>query len=109
LASKSSVSLEWWRYYSPVNNVIIVTGGSRGIGAATAKLAAERGYAVCVNYRKRAAEASCPYSAAGGGAGRRRDVASGRRLRRSFATCAKGSLAGWSTTPASSKECGRTD
>lgn len=30
--------------------VIIVTGGGRGIGAATAKLAAERGYAVCVNY-----------------------------------------------------------
>lgn len=35
-----------------VNNVLIVTGGSRGIGAATALLAAERGYAVCVNYRK---------------------------------------------------------
>ena len=31
--------------------VIIVTGGSRGIGAATAKLAAARGYAVCVNYQ----------------------------------------------------------
>ena len=31
--------------------VIIVTGASRGIGAATAKLAAARGYAVCVNYR----------------------------------------------------------
>ena len=31
--------------------VLIVTGGSRGIGAATARLAAERGYAVCVNYR----------------------------------------------------------
>jgi NAD(P)-dependent dehydrogenase (short-subunit alcohol dehydrogenase family) len=30
--------------------VIIVTGSSRGIGAATAKLAAARGYAVCVNY-----------------------------------------------------------
>ena len=30
---------------------MIVTGGSRGIGAATARLAAERGYAVCVNYR----------------------------------------------------------
>ena len=29
---------------------MIVTGGSRGIGAATARLAAERGYAVCVNY-----------------------------------------------------------
>jgi NAD(P)-dependent dehydrogenase (short-subunit alcohol dehydrogenase family) len=29
---------------------LLVTGGSRGIGAATARLAAERGYAVCVNY-----------------------------------------------------------
>jgi len=40
-----------------VNNVLIVTGGSRGIGAATALLAAERGYAVCVNYRKNRAAA----------------------------------------------------
>ncbi len=31
---------------------LIVTGGSRGIGAATARLAAQRGYAVCVNYRQ---------------------------------------------------------
>ena len=31
---------------------MIVTGGSRGIGAATVRLAATRGYAVCVNYRK---------------------------------------------------------
>jgi NAD(P)-dependent dehydrogenase (short-subunit alcohol dehydrogenase family) len=30
--------------------VMIVTGGSRGIGAATARLAAKRGYRVCVNY-----------------------------------------------------------
>jgi NAD(P)-dependent dehydrogenase (short-subunit alcohol dehydrogenase family) len=30
---------------------MIVTGGSRGIGAATAKLAASRGYTVCINYR----------------------------------------------------------
>jgi NAD(P)-dependent dehydrogenase (short-subunit alcohol dehydrogenase family) len=30
--------------------VLIVTGGSRGIGAATARLAAQRGYSVCVNY-----------------------------------------------------------
>jgi NAD(P)-dependent dehydrogenase (short-subunit alcohol dehydrogenase family) len=29
---------------------MIITGGSRGIGAATALLAAQRGYAVCVNY-----------------------------------------------------------
>jgi len=31
--------------------VMIITGGSRGIGAATAKLAASRGYAVCVNFQ----------------------------------------------------------
>ncbi|HEV3140152.1 MAG TPA: SDR family oxidoreductase [Vicinamibacterales bacterium] len=31
-------------------NVALVTGASRGIGAETAKLAAARGYAVCVNY-----------------------------------------------------------
>jgi NAD(P)-dependent dehydrogenase (short-subunit alcohol dehydrogenase family) len=39
--------------------VAIVTGASRGIGAATARLAAVRGYAVCVNYhvRRDAAEA----------------------------------------------------
>jgi NAD(P)-dependent dehydrogenase (short-subunit alcohol dehydrogenase family) len=30
--------------------VVIVTGGGRGIGAATSRLAAERGYAVCVNF-----------------------------------------------------------
>jgi NAD(P)-dependent dehydrogenase (short-subunit alcohol dehydrogenase family) len=30
--------------------VLLVTGGSRGIGAATALLAAQRGYAVAVNY-----------------------------------------------------------
>jgi NAD(P)-dependent dehydrogenase (short-subunit alcohol dehydrogenase family) len=32
------------------NGVLVVTGGSRGIGAATALLAAGRGYAVIVNY-----------------------------------------------------------
>jgi len=30
--------------------MMIVTGGARGIGAATARLAARQGYAVCVNY-----------------------------------------------------------
>jgi NAD(P)-dependent dehydrogenase (short-subunit alcohol dehydrogenase family) len=34
------------------SKVLVVTGGSRGIGAATARLAAESGYAVCVNYRQ---------------------------------------------------------
>lgn len=35
-----------------MSDVMIVTGGSRGIGAATARIAGERGYAVCVNYRQ---------------------------------------------------------
>lgn len=34
-----------------MNHVALVTGGSRGIGAATARLAAERGYAVCITYK----------------------------------------------------------
>ncbi|RVT48191.1 SDR family oxidoreductase [Rheinheimera sediminis] len=33
-----------------MNKVLIITGGSRGIGAATATLAAAQGYQVCVNY-----------------------------------------------------------
>jgi NAD(P)-dependent dehydrogenase (short-subunit alcohol dehydrogenase family) len=48
---------------------IVVTGGGRGIGAATARLAAQRGYAVCVNYRlqREAAEAVVREIEAGGG------------------------------------------
>lgn len=39
-----------------MTGVVLVTGGSRGIGAATALLAARRGFTVCVNYvRNRAA------------------------------------------------------
>ena len=37
--------------------IILITGAARGIGAETARLAAARGYEVCVNYR-RAAEAA---------------------------------------------------
>jgi NAD(P)-dependent dehydrogenase (short-subunit alcohol dehydrogenase family) len=33
-----------------MSGVMLITGGSRGIGAATARLAAERGYSVCINY-----------------------------------------------------------
>src|SRR5579864_1892423 len=33
-------------------DVLIVTGGGRGIGAATARLAASRSYSVCVNYQR---------------------------------------------------------
>ena len=38
-------------------SVAVVTGGSRGIGAATARRAARRGYAVCINYVEREAPA----------------------------------------------------
>jgi NAD(P)-dependent dehydrogenase (short-subunit alcohol dehydrogenase family) len=37
--------------------VVIITGGSRGIGAATARLAAERGYRVVITYRENAGAA----------------------------------------------------
>jgi NAD(P)-dependent dehydrogenase (short-subunit alcohol dehydrogenase family) len=52
-----------------MNRVALITGASRGIGAATARLAAERGYAVCVNYRRnsRAAEDVVAAIRAGGG------------------------------------------
>ncbi|WP_300726596.1 SDR family oxidoreductase [Pseudomonas sp.] len=33
-----------------MDKVIVITGGSRGIGAATALLAAREGYRVCINY-----------------------------------------------------------
>jgi NAD(P)-dependent dehydrogenase (short-subunit alcohol dehydrogenase family) len=47
----------------------IITGASRGIGAACARLAAARGYAVVVNYRhaETAARAICEEITAGGG------------------------------------------
>lgn len=40
-----------------MNRVLLITGGSRGIGAATARLAARRGWAVAVNYAGNAAAA----------------------------------------------------
>jgi NAD(P)-dependent dehydrogenase (short-subunit alcohol dehydrogenase family) len=54
-----------------MSNVLLVTGGSRGIGAATARLAAQRGYTVYLTYRQNqaAAEAVIADIAAGGGQG----------------------------------------
>ncbi len=52
-----------------MSGVAIITGSGRGIGAATAKLAAKRGYAVCVNYLKneeRAAAVVAEIHAGGG-------------------------------------------
>ncbi|GAA2516872.1 SDR family oxidoreductase [Pilimelia columellifera] len=41
-----------------MSNVVVITGAARGIGRATALLAARRGYRVCVNYRDNAAAAA---------------------------------------------------
>lgn len=40
-----------------MSQVLVVTGGASGIGAAAARLAAEQGYSVAINYRTRAAQA----------------------------------------------------
>jgi NAD(P)-dependent dehydrogenase (short-subunit alcohol dehydrogenase family) len=51
-----------------MSRVAVVTGASRGIGAATALLLAQKGFRVVVNYRSSAAEAEQVVAAAGGAA-----------------------------------------
>jgi NAD(P)-dependent dehydrogenase (short-subunit alcohol dehydrogenase family) len=71
--------------------IALITGGSRGIGAATAALAASRGYAVCVNYvanRPAAARIVGAIREAGGTAvAVQADVALDDDVRRLFASC----------------------
>ena len=52
-----------------MTKIVLVTGSGRGIGAATALLAAKRGYAVCINYisREERARAVADEIRAGGG------------------------------------------
>ena len=74
-----------------MSQVIVVTGGSRGIGAATARLAAERGYDVCINYKSDTAAADAvvaAIAAAGQSAiSVQGDVASDQDVVRLFETC----------------------
>jgi len=74
-----------------MSGIVVVTGGSRGIGAATATLAAVAGYAVCVNYRANAAAADrvvAGIAAAGGRAiAVQADVAIEADVVRLFDTC----------------------
>ena len=37
-----------------MRDIVLITGGGRGIGAATARLAAARGYDVVINYKSNA-------------------------------------------------------
>ena len=71
--------------------VLLITGASRGIGAETAKLAAARGYAVCVNYRSNAAAAAQVVSTIEAAGGRaiavQADVAVEADVLQLFATC----------------------
>lgn len=51
------------------NEAILITGASRGIGAATARLAAAKGYTICLNYRANetaAREVAASIESAGG-------------------------------------------
>ena len=70
--------------------VLLVTGASRGIGAATARLAAQRGYAVAVNYTSNAEAADSVVRAIRAGGGRaiavRCDVAVEEQVLAMFAT-----------------------
>jgi len=74
-----------------MNDVVLITGGGRGIGAATAELAARRGYDVFLNYRSNH-EAAAAVAARVRDAGRRcvtlaGDVASERDVVMMFETC----------------------
>ena len=74
-----------------MSDVVLVTGGSRGIGAATARLAAAAGYDVCINYHADDAAAGAVVDAVIA-AGRRclaikGDVADEASVVNLFATC----------------------
>jgi len=73
-----------------MGKIMVVTGGGRGIGAATALLAAEQGYAVCVNYRRNRAAAEAVVNKINRAGGRAlavaADVAEEAEVFRLFAT-----------------------
>ncbi|MFF4821063.1 SDR family oxidoreductase [Kitasatospora sp. NPDC001309] len=72
------------------DGVLLVTGAGRGIGAATALLAARRGYRVCVNYRADEASAAAVVDAVRADGGTaiavRADVGRSAEVERLFAT-----------------------
>lgn len=79
--------LDW----QAMSKVLLITGASRGIGAATARLAARRGFSVCVNYRRRVEEAKQVVAEVEAGGGRaiavQADVSVESDVVRLFETC----------------------
>lgn len=73
-----------------MNKVIVITGGGRGIGAATALLAGKQDYAVCVNYLHNRAAADLVVEAIERGGGKAiavaADIAIEAEVRRLFQT-----------------------
>ena len=73
-----------------MTGILLITGGARGIGAATARLAAERGYAVAVNYERAREHAEALVGAIEGAGGRaiavQADVAQEDQVARMFRT-----------------------
>lgn len=71
-----------------MSRIVLITGSSRGIGAATAILAAQRGWAVCVNYVSKADRAEQVVSAIRSGGGKaiavQADTANERDVKRLF-------------------------
>jgi NAD(P)-dependent dehydrogenase (short-subunit alcohol dehydrogenase family) len=80
--------ISWQRIGESTARALLVTGGSRGIGAATARLAAGQGYAVAINYRttnESAAAVVAEIESTGGGAiAVHADVSQEREVERLF-------------------------
>jgi NAD(P)-dependent dehydrogenase (short-subunit alcohol dehydrogenase family) len=74
-----------------VERVLLITGGGRGIGAATARLAAQRGYSVCVNYKTSEGHAKQIVAEIEAGGGRalavKADISSDEDVARMFDAC----------------------
>ena len=74
-----------------MSGILVVTGASRGIGAAAARIAAREGFAVCLNAARSIADAETVAAEIRGGGGRaiavQADVSRRDDVARLFATC----------------------